>query len=319
MSACRRLVRLPCLATTFVGVLSAASRAEDGRSEPTKRAARPAWTADVVDVFFADARAELVGPRPVGADATARAASAGAAEGAASAGGFAWSQLVDGAALADEIKRTANRLAGPLASPGKFKSGGNKQCRGDFAMLAVLAAVVAEHDDDVRWKRESAALAVRFAAVADACRKATDEAYAVAQTGKEQLDDLLRGQGPAEEAGAAARPAWSELASLPTVMQRMETALHGVLLPALADERTMRRQSVDVQREAQLLAMLAEIVQREDYDYREEEEYRASAAALLEAARAIAHAARDNQYDAARAAAGRAGQACSACHEGFRG
>jgi cytochrome c556 len=64
--------------------------------------------------------------------------------------------------------------------------------------------------------------------------------------------------------------------------------------------------------------MFADIIQREEFDYWDDEGFRAHAGSLQAAAKELARAAVDANYEAARAAAGKATQACSACHEEYR-
>lgn len=288
--------------------------------EPPRRAARPTFPPDVESVFFADAREQLVGERPGRGAAVAAGDGAPAAASAAGDGErFAWSRLVSGQTLADEVKRIANGLQAPLANAGKFRSGGFQQCRRDFGLLAVLFAVAAQYDGETRFADNAAALRDQFARAAAACQAATDDSLALAQQRRYDLEDLMRGQSVAAPDAAEQPPAWGELATLSLLMQRMETALEERVDPAVASERTFRRAELDVQREAQLLAMLAEVIQREGFDFADDDQYAAFAQRLQDAAGALNHAAEERNYEAARAAAGQVGQACAACHEDYRG
>ena len=308
----------PRRAAVAAVALIAGVAAVAAEQEPARRAARPKFPPEVVDVFFADARQQLVGQRPHGADASSVAGDGGAtAAGDSNAPQFAWSQLVSGETLADEVKRTANALRAPLANPGKFRAGGYQSCRAAFSQLAVLFAVIEQYDGDVRFKSAAPGMSGATAHAASVCKAASDDSYKSAQACYRLLEDLL--SGGAVDAPASEPAPWSELAERPLLMQRMEAALNEQIQPALANDRNFRRQDLDVLREAQLLAMLAEVIQREDYDYRDDEDYTASAQQLRDAASALARAAEDGNYEAARAAAGRASQSCTVCHEGFRG
>ena len=65
--------------------------------------------------------------------------------------------------------------------------------------------------------------------------------------------------------------------------------------------------------------MLAAIIDREEFEYWDDENFQQHSSDLRAASRELSRAAADANYDVARAAAGKAGQACSACHEGYRG
>jgi hypothetical protein len=102
-------------------------------------------------------------------------------------------------------------------------------------------------------------------------------------------------------------------------MVRMEAALLEGISPALSNARDFSRKAVDVQQEAEVLAMLAAMIDREEFEYWDDENFQQHSRALREASRELSRAAAEANYEAARAAAGKAEQACSACHEGYRG
>jgi hypothetical protein len=293
------------------------------QAPPVKRAKPPVWSQDVLDEFFVDARKQLVGERPAKrSEAMATNPPSGQGSGVANdaeTGGAApWSQVISGDALAAEVKRIAATLREPLANPAKFKSGGYKDCRSAFNELAVLFAVIAEYDGDVRWKDDAPALRDGLARAARNCKTGTDQTFAEGAELRTQLDDLIRG----ERLGGKPAPAperWNELADRPLLMVRMESALQEGISPALSNARDFSRKAVDVQQEAEVLAMLAAIIDREEFEYWDDENFRQHSGALRAASRELTRAAADANYDAARAAAGRAEQACSACHEGYRG
>jgi cytochrome c556 len=60
-------------------------------------------------------------------------------------------------------------------------------------------------------------------------------------------------------------------------------------------------------------------MQREEYEYWDDAGFQELAAELRAATTELTNAAAEANYEAARAAAGRTGQACSQCHEGYRG
>ena len=150
-----------------------------------QRAKPPVWSQDVLDEFFVDAREQLVGERPAKlAAGAATAASAGqgsaAAVGVENAGAAPWSQVISGDALAAEVKQLAASLRDPLANPAKFKSGGYKTCRAAFNELAVLFAVIAEYDGDVRWQEDAPMLRDALSRAARNCKTGTDQTFAEA-------------------------------------------------------------------------------------------------------------------------------------------
>jgi hypothetical protein len=295
-----------------------AARAAD-QVAPPRRARPPVWTPDVLDVFFEDARDHLVGERPTASSGDAVASTPGPPRQPPPAvqRSVAWSQLIDGETLAGEVKRIVAGLRDPLANPGKFKAGGYQQCRADFSLLAVLFGVIAEYDGDVRWRENAAPVRDALARAGESCKTATDQSFAEAAARKTDLDDLVRGERPSGAGAELAR--WSDLAERPVLMQRMEQLLEEQISPAMANAREFSRRADDVRQEAELLALLAEVIQREEYEYWDDEGFKELAHELRSAATDLKRAAVEAEYEAARAAAARAGQACSQCHEGWRG
>jgi cytochrome c556 len=289
------------------------------KGSPPKRAKPPAWSRDVLDLFFEDARQQLVGTRPT-SPTSAKTNGAGASsgtQGSAQSDQTKWSQIVDGDTLTGEVKRLVAALNEPLSNPAKFKAGGYKACRASFSELAVLFGVIADFDGDVRWKQDAAALRDSLARAGANCKAATDQTFAEAAQRKAELDDLIRG----EHLGGKAVPLekWSALADRELLMKRMEQAMQERVTSAMGNAREFAKQADGVRQEAELLAMFADVIVREDYDYWDDEKFRLHANELKAAAHDLDKAARDSFYDAARASAGRAGQACIACHDEYRG
>jgi hypothetical protein len=285
------------------------------------RALPPEWTAATRDVFFPDARGELVGERPAGGvrdNATSAADSSNRGPGEGEPTGFAWSRLVDEQTLMAEIKRLNNQLAGPLSNPSRFKGGDYQLCRQHVVWLAILMAVVEDYDQRLRLQEVAPVLRHGLARAGRNLQVATDQTYAEARLRKADLDDALRGQRFASEPPEDLAQ-WSDLGTRALVMQRMEQAQQQQINPALASEREFRRGSDQVRQAAQLLALFTEVVSREAFDDWDDDTYRGLAADLAAASRDLATAAAQQNYDAARAAAARVTHTCTACHEGYRG
>jgi soluble cytochrome b562 len=282
---------------------------------PAERAAPPTFTDADTEPFFPDAREALVGERPAAASSAIHAQGDDRSRATAT---FEWSRVVEGDTLATEVKRIATNLVEPLASPAAFKSGGNKVGRGEFAMLAVLFAVIEQYDGDVRWQREAGALRDASSRVSDTCRTASDQSYAAAVRLRDDLDELIRGGRLANNAVEPLEK-WSQLSDRTLLMRRMEQAMQNLINPRLADATTLAKSAADIRHEAELLALLAAVIHREEYDYWDDETFTGYSHDLGSAASELARAAADGNYEAARAAAGAITNACAACHDGYRG
>ena len=307
------------LAAWLGGQCAGLLAAESDRS--AKRARPPKWSADVLDAFFEDAREKLVGERPeYSRSGTENVALDSRPTPAANqpAAGAGWSKLIDAETIETEIKRLGQAVARDVTTPSEFKGGKYQDCRRHFSVLAVLFAIAAEHDQEVRWQDVSPGLRDMFARAGYNCKVGTDQTYQESNQRKQDLAELISGSRP--RAPSAERSAdWSQVADRPPLMQRMNIAHEERLTKWLANEREFNRHSDDVRHEAQLAAAIADVVSREGFDYWDDEQYAAYARELREAASDVAAAVELDNFEQARRAGSRMTKACADCHEGYRG
>ena len=286
-----------------------------------KEARPPKWSRDVLDAFFDDAREKLIGPRPdYGAQADSDdSAPASSLQRAGSAPANSWSNLITPDILETEVKRLSQSVAVTVTNPSAFKGGGYKDARRDFSELAVLFAVSAQYDGDARWKDAAAGLRDLFSQAAADANVGTDQSYREATARKQVLAELIRGGRPQIRKAAAAVADWSQVSARPPLMQRINIAHQQRLTKWLADASSFRRNQSDVQQEAQIVALLADVIHRESFEYWDDETFVGYANDLQEAANDVSAAAASGNYEHAREAIGRATSACANCHDGYRG
>ncbi len=279
----------------------------------------PEWSQEVRDVFFDDAREQLVGQRPDDRPLSVPAPSETKSEPVSP-----WSQLIEVETLRAEIKRLNNVLAGSVRSPSHFKSGGFRDCRRVFAELAVLFAVIAEYGGEhpVRWQKESLGLRNAFSRAARNCKVATDPTFVEARRRHEDLNALLRGQSvqlAKQTEEMEEEVAWDKIAERSQLMLRMELAVQEQLASSLGSESSFRKKNQQLRHEAQVLAMLAEVIQQKGYEYADDDTYLEYVQQFREASQQLDRACKQNDYRSARKAVGRVTQSCSDCHEDYRG
>jgi hypothetical protein len=294
--------------------------AADGAQKP-KRARPPKWSADVLDVFFEDAREKLEGERPdyaaTSTIATSQTSVSSQAIPVQEPSVFAWSKLIDAETLETEIKRLAQAVAQDVTSPPEFKGGAYQACRRHFSVLATLFAIAGEFDGEVRWRDAAPGLRDMFARAGYNCKVGTDQTYQEAQQRKQDLADLVSGSRPrAAEAERAAD--WSQVTDRPPLMQRLNIAHEERLTKWLANEREFGRHSEEVRHEAQLVAAVADVIGREGFDYWDDEQYAEYARSLKQAATDVAAAVELDNFQQAREAGNRMTKACADCHDGYR-
>lgn len=289
-------------------------------AEPPKLARPPKFPPEVQNVFFDDPRKELKGGRPdYEHPAKGGVSNTGAAGEAAEIGvGFAWSKLIDADTIESEIKRLSALVDKEVTTPTEFKGGSYKLCRRDFSLLAALFAVTGQYDGEARWKDLSPGLREQFARAGYNSKAGSDQTYNEATQRKQDLADLIHGTRPQlPKADAAAD--WSHVADRPPLMQRLNIAQQERLTKWVADAGSFKKNAADLRHEAQLVAMIAEIITREGYEYTDDAQYIGFAHDLRQAASDADAATKKDDFDGARQAVGRAGKACTACHEAFRG
>ena len=329
---CRALVSAAIVAIVIGQQWLAAERlpANSGK----KRALPPKWDQRTLDKFFSDARGTLEGDRPnfgtgssvatsktPGGDsgASGNSAAGGAADPGPAAGGeFAWSKLIASESLVDEIKSYQNVVKEDVKTPSDFKGDGFKKARRDFTFLAVAFGVVAEYDGDVRWKNQAAAAREMFARTGVNCKVATDGAYNDAKLRADDLGGLIRGETLPTPPNLETKTAWAKVANRPPLMNRLEMAQQNRLAVWTANQADFSKNVDAIYREAQIVAMLAEVIQREGFEFTDDNSYKGFARDMQKQALDIAEGAKAKNFDQARLAAGNLAKACSNCHGSFR-
>jgi hypothetical protein len=306
------------LLTWTIGVGTFAK--DSGR--PAKRARPPKWSADVLDAFFDDARTKLDGKRP---DYRAAAVVATDSKPAATADGETlapansnWSKLIDSETIETEIKRLSQTVGKTVTTPTAFKGGGFEDCRRDFSELAVLFAVAAEYDGEIRWQESAPGLRDLFARAGRNCKVGTDQTFNESTQRKQDLADLISGSRPKLPKADKERD-WGKVADRPPLMQRLNIAHQERLTKWLANQKQFEDNRDAIRHEAQLMAVIADVISREGFDYAEDEEYAKLVRELREAAAELSSAVELENFEQAQKAINRATKSCTDCHELYRG
>jgi len=294
--------------------------------EPVQRARPPEWNSDVLNAFFADAREKLPGERPnLGIASATRPmpdnpASSSQSGPDESGSIFAWSKLISATSLEDEVKRYKLVLDQVVTTPGPFKGGGNREARVHFSTLALVFAIIGEFDGDVRWKDEAPDLRGMFAQAGFSCKVGTDQSYNQSKLRLQDLADLVRGESVSAAKSDIEREAkWDKVADRPPLMSRLEIAFDK-RLSKMAASKALFEESIDeVRREAEIIAAIGEVIQREGYEYAGDEDYLQHARRMRDAGVQIREAIKTKDYGSVENAVGEIRKACTNCHESYRG
>jgi hypothetical protein len=297
------------------------SQAQVGAAAAPKRARPPQFGKSISDVFFPDARAKLVGPRPEktghAANGPSTASLVPSRPDGTNRGGPTWSKLIAADVVEDEIKAMSLRLGETVQTASKFKGGDYQRARLHLSVLATLFAIDAQYEGTMRWQRDAAGMRDLLARAGFNCKVGTDAAYKEAKARFEDLQNLVRGnEVQAPSAGPDAD--WIKVADRPPLMKRLEHAQQQGLAVWTANPGEFSRHADKLLHEAQMIAALAEVISREGYEFADDETYREFAQTMQIQALAVRDAVEQNNYEPARQAVGEISKACSNCHEGFR-
>jgi hypothetical protein len=128
---------------------------------------------------------------------------------------------------------------------------------------------------------------------------------------------LLDGIAPTARADREEDFRWSQVAGRPALMSRLELA--DATLAAASGSKADFDKAVDrVVRDAEIVAVIGEAIQKADYEYFDDDTYRGYASAMRDAALRVRNAAQKKDYETARTALGELKKSCDACHGDYR-
>lgn len=235
--------------------------------------------------------------------------------GGGSSGG--WSAIVSAQTLEDEIKNSVIQVAPAVASPTKFNTQ-HRDARRIYTVVAVAFAVIAEFGQDVRFKEEAAGMRDKVARAGFNCKVNTTGAFNEAKQRYLDLEDLVRG-GSVVVPEAETRVPFAQVADRPPLMRRMELAFEKTLKPMTSNVSEFKQNVDTVKREAEILGMLAKVIQDASYEYAEDEDYLKYCKEVEQHCKDIVDGIKLNAFEQVESAVGGISKSCSNCHEGYRG
>lgn len=288
-----------------------------------RRAQPPKWSGGNTKLFFHDAFSEsLQGKRPEGFGRSAKPDRLDAksvdrdSESDASTKYF-WSKVISAATIEDEVKVIKQAVDKAVTTPGAYRGGGFKEGRQHFSVLAFLFAIVVEYDTDIRWKQHAAAARDLFARAGKNSKTGTNSAYQEAKQRKDDLQDLVGGASVAASSNQE-EVTWEAICDRPPLMRRMKVAHQDRVSIWTANRVQFRKHSDELIREAEIIAAIAWVIQKEGFEYWDDEDYVGYCNRLKQHSLELVSAVKSNNMSAARTAAGEIDKTCSECHEGYQ-
>ena len=312
------------LTTAFVtGAMTAVAVQQDSSKPPTvKRVKRPQFSErDWDGIYFEDLFKEgLVGDRPQaalpGQTANANPAGGGADASEEDNATFAWSKYISASTIEDEVKAIQNQLSLDVTTPVKFKSEYAKSHQ-SFSVLSMVFGIIREYDDDVRWKKYAPVAQASFERAAANSRVGSVQAYESCKRRNEDLKEMIRGGN----FGGTDKPAdnldWSAVIDRNPIMYRLEAA-RDKLKVLTANKGQFNRELGKVLHECQMIAAMAQTLQRENMPEYDEDGYTDYAKQMSNAAGQAVEACKTQDYDGASKAINLIGQNCSNCHDDWK-
>ena len=230
---------------------------------------------------------------------------------------FAWSKMISPETIEDEVKSLKLKIDMDVNQPSAFAGRGYQKARGHFSTLAALFGVINEYDQDVRWKKDSSKARDLFARTAGNCKVGSTQAFNDAKARKLELQDLLSGSGLVTQASAPV-VSWEKVIDRSPLMKRLEWSHQTKLQPFTASKSEFAGNVDQVLHQAEIVAVLSEILLKEGMEDADDEDYAGYAQRMKKAALEIVDAVKLNNDEAARKAAGEISKACAECHEGYR-
>ncbi len=274
-------------------------------------------------VFFPDLSTAFQGERPTLSSlrerdmATTVAQSEAAAREDGEAGANGWNKLISPLSLEDEVKRVKLKFDAGLTTPGAFNSGGYQDARLQLSILSSLFAVISEYSGDVRWKSDAQTARDLVAKTARNCAAGSTPVFNEAQLRKADLQDLVSGSGLAAAEPRQAANDWSMIVDRTPLMEYCQL-LVDQLADHSTDAATAEENADKLKKNAELLAMVGEILTKEGMDDSEDGDYAALSHAMGQSARSVVGAIERQDFEAVRAGVGEITQSCANCHEQYR-
>lgn len=319
--------QLACSSVVVGFLLASALVAQSPRSSAKHRVQPPEFNkATSANVFFDDVFAKLVGNRPktlTGTAATGRAdpvtTHAGNNDPGSTGGANGWSKWISSSTIEDEVKALKLSLDTNVTTPSDFAGRGHKPVRRDLTTLAMMFAIIAEYDGDVRWKKDAPGIRDMFARTAANTKAGgNSQVYNEAKVRKTELQELLSGNPPPVKE-AEIKATWPQVCDRSPLMQRLEAAFDGKLAPLVANKEDFAKNKPLVKHEAEVIAALAEVLNKEGMDDADDETYREFALTMKKAATEIVDSVKLDNYDKARESVGVITKTCTECHQSYRG
>lgn len=231
---------------------------------------------------------------------------------ASKSGGHAWQEVIPMEELQSEVKTLRNSLTKSVANPAVY--GQNfKMIATEGAEMAALAGIVQEHSESISWKDKAQFVRDFGAQLNQSAVGLGKENFDKTKTAYQKLTSVLDGSVPADAGDVPATRPFNETASRKALMKRIEKAKDW-LKQDVNSEAKFKSMSDQIQHESAILAALATVVTTNGYEYTENDDYQQFAKSLIDGAKDVYGASKEEAYDRFKSAIDKINKSCTDCH-----
>ena len=304
-------VFIPVVMALLSGTV-AAEKEKNSDSSVTRISPPAQWDDEAERLFEGDPRQRLHGERP---DRNAFIDEKSVSP-ATEVQNVSWDDLIPAEAVEDEIKSLYIDMGKPLARIGSYKSGGHQELEQRFAWVAAMFGILAQHGEANRWKEIAAPAAAHFSAASREAQVNNLQAFHNAKSRYEDLGQLIRGEKVDFDRTASLR--WNEIIERPQLMQRLQQSYEQRLKRWAANQVEFEKNRLPLIHEAQIHAVLAEMIQQPSYAFSDDDDYLTHCNQLKTHAQRVSQAAQERNLEQVQQFLGELSKTCSRCHEAYK-
>lgn len=221
--------------------------------------------------------------------------------------------------LEEEVRILQDRLSGAMAQLESYNKN-HRTIRVDAATLAILAAVAAESEYDLKWKIKAKSIRDMAMLVSQSARSLGPGNYTTANKHFKKLVRLLSdkpGQLEQESLEAAEDTIWQETVDLSLLMRRLDRSFEITIKEAAIKGGSSRKNRSILQHEATLLRAFGQAISISS-EWSQEDSYQQFCADLIVQAEALVSAVKVRSEDLVSETISKLDRSCKNCHDEYR-
>lgn len=221
--------------------------------------------------------------------------------------------------LEEEVRRLQDRLSGAMAQLESYNKN-YRTIRVDAATLAILAAMAAEGEYNLKWQKQSKAVRDRAMLVRQSARSLGPGNYTTTNQHFKKLVRLLSDkpvQLEQESLESVEDTVWQETVDLSLLMRRLDRSFEITIKEAAIDGGSSRKNRLTLQHEATLLRAFGQAIAISS-EWSEEASYQQFCVDFIAQAEALLSAVKARSEDLVSETISKLDRSCKNCHEEYR-